>query len=573
MSTFELNMKALLLSIIFFIILLPVLNAQTSIDSINKESIYSPPLNIPLILAGNFGELRSNHFHSGLDIKTQQREGLMIKTIADGYVSRIKISPWGYGKVLYIKHANGVSSVYAHLQKFSPEIEAYIKDEQYQKKTFTLDLYLSKNKIQVFKDSLIAYSGNTGGSTAPHLHFEMRKSGSGIALNPLLFNNSIKDQTPPELEKIFVYPIEEGSHVNGSEKKVQLTYKKQIDGTYLASPIKTKGSFSFGVKAYDRQDLAANKNGVYMYSLFKNDTLVSRIHFNEFSFYETRYINTLIDYEHLIKYGERVLLLYKTPSNPLSVFNAISNKGVVSLNLNEKSTLKLELRDLDGNTTKLIIPVSASLENAVVKKKVIKTPYPIYYKNPAHFKFETTSLYFPAKSFYQNLYLEITEKQDTIKVHNSKVPMHKDFTVSFKPKANPYSEKTYIGYQLYKNKVVYSPTKRDNGWLSTKSKKLGTYLLQKDSIAPIIKARNFKANQNIKNYQFLSLSIKDAQSGIKSYNAFLNNQWILMEYEPKNNTITHHISERTPLTKTNILEVIVIDMLNNISTYSTTLTK
>jgi hypothetical protein len=120
---------------------------------------------------------------------------------------------------------------------------------------------------------------------------------------------------------------------------------------------------------------------------------------------------------------------------------------------------------------------------------------------------------------------------------------------------------------------VYSPTKRDDGWLSTKSKKLGTYLLQKDSIAPIIKARNFKANQNIKNYQFLSLSIKDAQSGIKSYNAFLNNQWILMEYEPKNNTITHHISERTPLTKTNILEVIVIDMLNNISTYSTTLTK
>ena len=182
-------MKTTIASLFFFI---SICNGQSNYP----QNYFSSPLDIDLILSGSFAELRNNHFHSGLDIKTQGREGLKIYASASGYVSRIKISRYGYGKALYIKHPNGYTSVYAHLQKFSPEIEAYVKKRQYQGETFELELFPKAGILKVLDRQLIAFSGNTGGSGGPHLHFEIRDN-QERPLNPLTFGFDIKDTTPP----------------------------------------------------------------------------------------------------------------------------------------------------------------------------------------------------------------------------------------------------------------------------------------------------------------------------------------------------------------------------------------
>ena len=320
---------------VYFFIILGILFGQTfAQEALNKnasDSLYSRPLNIPLLLAGNFGELRSDHFHSGLDIKTKHQQGLKVFSIADGYISRIKISHWGYGKALYVNHYNGTTSVYAHLQKFSPEIENFVQEKQYANKSFTIQLFPKKDSLKVNKEVPIAYSGNSGGSTSPHLHFEMRKTGTPIAINPLQFSYEVLDKTPPTLQKLFAYPIGQNSHVNKSENKVQISFKRTPEGIYQANPIEVKGSFYIGVKGYDRQELTANKNGIYHYKLSVNDTLNAEIKLDQISFNETKGINTLIDYPHLIKNRERIVQIFQQNKKTLSIFKSLKNKGIISL--------------------------------------------------------------------------------------------------------------------------------------------------------------------------------------------------------------------------------------------------
>src|SRR6056297_2149755 len=221
------------------------------------QDYFRSPLDIPIILAGTFGELRSNHFHAGIDIKTQQREGLPVYGIGDGTITRIKVSLWGYGKVIYIAHPNGYTSVYGHLQKFSPRIEEYIKKLQYSKKSYEVEVFPNYGELKIEKGELIAYSGNTGGSAGPHLHFEIRSSISEKPTNPLLYGIDVADATNPTLEKLFVYPLSESSRVNQSAEKIQVNFSRQSDGSYLADKVNALGKIGIGFVGYDRLDLAA----------------------------------------------------------------------------------------------------------------------------------------------------------------------------------------------------------------------------------------------------------------------------------------------------------------------------
>lgn len=560
--------------LIIFLLFLPhLIVAQNTIKQEVSDSLYTPPLKIPLLLAGNFGELRSDHFHAGLDIKTKHQQGLKVFPTANGYVSRIKISHWGYGKVLYVTHYNGTTSVYAHLQKFSPKIESFVQEKQYSKKSYTIHLFPKKEQIKVFKDSVIAYSGNTGGSSAPHLHFEMRKTGTAIALNPLKYPFNVLDNTPPTIQKLYAYPWGKDNHINKSEHKVQLRFKKTTEGNYQASPIHAKGSFYIGVKGYDRQELTANKNGIYQYSISQDNELLSEVFLDQFSFNETKEINTLIDYPHLIKNRERIVQLFQDSQKPLSIFKTIKNKGLIKVLPQDTSSVKITLADLNNNSTTIIIPVIGVNDSSVIKRKVLKTPFPIRYNKPAHYKLKYASLYFPSNTFYKDVYLEIEAKKDTLKVHKPMWPIKKSFTLNFNPENTSFSKYSYIAYALSPKKFIYNNTKKEDGWLSTKTNKLGTYVIKQDSIAPSVRPKNFKNNQNIKNYKFLSLEIKDLETGVKSYTASINGRWILMEYEPKTNTITHHIGTRTLLQKDNELVVEVEDMVGNKKTYTATLKK
>ena len=279
---------------------------------------FGNPLEIGTILAGTFGELRSNHFHAGLDIKTQQREGLKVFATAEGHVSRIKISPWGYGKAIYIEHPNGYTTVYGHLKYFAPEIEAYIKEQQYKKESFAIELFPTKDILNVTKNQLIAYSGNTGGSGGPHLHYEIRDSRQH-PMNPMLFGHHVKDTSKPRVNAVYAYSLTDSSQVNHHNDRVKIKLTKGKDGNYLAETVHASGIIGLGVNTYDKQDLAHNKNGVYNIKTYINGKQNYELDFKKFSFNESRHLNQLIDYSYFKKHKSRIQKLFKNASNPLSI--------------------------------------------------------------------------------------------------------------------------------------------------------------------------------------------------------------------------------------------------------------
>jgi hypothetical protein len=534
------------------------------------KDAFRSPLDIPLILAGTFGELRSNHFHSGIDIKTQQRQGLPVYTIADGTVTRIKVSHWGYGKALYVAHPNGYTSVYAHLQKFSPEIEAYVKEVQYQKRSYEIEVFPEYGQLKVYKDSLVAYTGNTGGSSGPHLHFEIRSSLSEKPTNPLLYGLEVRDATNPTLEALYAYPISSDAVVNQSEERVQIPLNRQADGTYLATEVKAVGTIGFGVAAFDRQDLAANQNGLYELEQKVNGKVTSAFDFDDFSFGETRLINTLIDYEYLSKYRRRIQRCFRVNGNGLSIYKVLENDGKITVQPGLNYSVEISLKDLAGNSTRVIIPIEGTREAPQQTREKFISEHYIAAVKPNNFDLGKAKVYFPANTFYEDFYIDLKSVGDTITIHNNTVPVHKNFTVSFH--TDEYDESflksAFIARLDEKMRPDYNKTYKRGNTFSIRTRALGTYTLVADTVPPSVRPRNFKSKQWLNNYKYLSLTISDDLSGIASYEATLNGEWILMEYEPKNRTITYNFDDKILDKKQCDLKVVVTDNVGNSTTFT-----
>ena len=535
------------------------------------KDAFGSPLDIPLILAGTFGELRSNHFHSGIDIKTQQRQGLPVYAIGNGSVTRIKVSLWGYGKVLYIAHPNGYTSVYGHLQKFSPEIEEYIKKIQYQKKSYEVEVFPDYGKIKIEKGKVIAFSGNTGGSSGPHLHFEIRSSISGKPTNPLLYGLEVRDATDPVLEKLYGYPLSGNTQINQSANKVQINFKKQKDGTFLADKVTAAGTIGFGFIGYDRQDMAANKNGVYSVQQLVNGKVYTDYDFESFSFSETRYINTLIDYSHYGKYRQKIQRCFKVSENRLSIYNTLHNDGKVVVREGLSYTVEILIKDLEGNLTKVLIPIEGKRDTVKIEKSSENTDNYIIAKKPNNYNLGAAKVYFPANTFYNDFYIDLKKGKDTVTIHNNRIPAHRNFTITFD--VSKYSqeqrEQLFIARLDKKSEPSYASTYKRGTTFTTRTRNLGTYALAKDTIPPKVSPKNFKEKQWLNNYRYLSLQIADDLSGINTYSATLNGKWILMEYEPKKSTLIYTFDDSILDKKQYELKVVVTDNVGNKATYIT----
>ena len=341
-----------------FTILLSFASIINSSQESYPQNYFTKPLDNTLILSGNFGELRSNHFHSGIDIKTQKKEGLAVYSSADGSVSRVKISHGGFGKALYIDHPNGFTTVYGHLKNFSEKIEDYVKKIQYEKKMYEVDLYLNKKDLVVKQNEIIAFSGNTGGSTGPHLHYEIRSSANQKPLNPLLFGLNVDDSKRPEIKSIYLYNnLDLNNYRSINPNKLNL--KKVNDSIYITSEAFVENKFGFGVNIFDRQDLANNKNGVYKILSFVDNNLVSSIKFDAFSFEESILINTLIDYKHYSQTKEKIIKLFKTKGNKLSIYDKHIYEFIDSNLI--KSEYRIKLSDLKNNNIYIVIPLKKLL--------------------------------------------------------------------------------------------------------------------------------------------------------------------------------------------------------------------
>jgi len=544
------------------------LNAQNNYP----QDYFGNPLDVTLVLSGTFAELRANHFHSGMDIKTQQRVGLNVLASADGFVSRIKVSHFGYGKALYLTHPNGYTTVYAHLQKFAPGIEALVKKEQYEKESYEVEFFPNLQDVLVEKGEIIAYSGNSGGSGGPHLHYEIRDKGER-PINPMLFGIDIKDTTKPLIRSVYAYPIGDSSYVNNSREKQKLRLIPQPGGDYAIESIEAFGSIGFGIVANDRQDLASNRNGLYNIQSFYNGNKNFEIDFSRFSFSETKHLNRLIDYGEFKTNKQRIQKLFVESNNPLSLYKDVENNGFINVIDSTSSIYKVRIKDYKNNDSWLTINIKGVKIQDLKPITNQTTPYYIYSDQLTTLKEENVTIEIFKDTFYDNFYIDFEVSNDTLKLGKDVRPMRKSFKINYD--ISNYAEedksKLYIaelvGYYQY---PAYSRTKRDGNILTTYTKYLGNYALTLDTLAPTIKPINFQNGKWLSKFRFLKVKIQDKLSGISNYRATVNGKWILMEYDYKTKTLTHDFNDNIITETKNNLKIIVTDNVGNNSTFEAT---
>lgn len=536
------------------------------------QDYFRNPLDVTLVLSGTFAELRSNHFHSGLDLKTQQRTGLDIFAAAEGYVSRIKISHFGYGKALYITHPNGYVTVYAHLKQFAPAIEKYIKAKQYEQESYEIEVFPTPEELPITKDQIVALSGNSGSSGGPHLHFEIRDN-EERPINPMLFGIDIKDTKQPVVKAIYAYPKNRTSHVNDVKTRKELRLIPNKNGDYSVEPIEAFGDIGFGVVSYDQQDLAHNKNGVSNIQTFFNGNKNFEMDFKRFSFDETKHLNRYIDFEIYKTEKSRVQKLFVQSGNTLSMLNDVTNNGYIRVEDSTASVYKIRIRDFKGNETWVNIPIKGKKAKERLEHYELQPNYYVQADEPFRLEDKSVSVYFPENTFYDNFYIDFAVSSDTLTLHKDVIPLMKNCTISYN--IENYSEedksKLFIAklYGYYK-KPYYVNTTRQGNFLTARTKSLGTFTLASDTISPTIKPLNFQDGKWLSKSKYLKLKIDDDLSGISNYRATINGKWILMEYDYKKDTLTYSFEDDVISATENNLKVIVIDNIGNSSTFEAT---
>ncbi|MBD3863916.1 M23 family metallopeptidase [Olleya marilimosa] len=538
-------------------------------QNIYPQDYFRSPLDIELVLSGTFAELRSNHFHSGLDIKTKQREGLSVYATASGYISRIKISHYGYGKAIYITHPNGYVTVHGHLQRFSDKVEAYVKKHQYEKESFEIELFPDINDLIVTKGEVFAYTGNTGGSGGPHLHFEIRDN-QERPINPLLFGLKVKDTKKPIVKSVYAYPINELSHVNGSNLKQKLRVIPQQNGDYKVEDLTAYGKIGFAINTIDQQDLAANKNGVYKIETFYNGAQNFTIDFKKFSFDETKHLNRLIDYKHYKDEKERLQKLYLDTNNPLSLYKEKIDDGYLVIYDTVSNVYKVKISDFEGNETNIDINIKGVEKQPNDVASNFTSPYYIKSSEAMVLEDQNIKVEFPKETFYDDFFIDFKVSGDTLKLHENNLASKKYFTINYDVSHyNPEDLKqVYIARLVgWNNFLSYSSTQRKDNTLFTRTKNLGTYCLARDTVNPTITPVSFKDGQWLSKYRFLKVKIDDEHTGISNYRATLNGQWILMEYDYKKKTLTYDFNDKVVTDTKNNLKIIVTDNVGNSTTF------
>jgi hypothetical protein len=550
----------------FLVLFASIVSAQSHYP----KDYFRLPLDIPIQLSGNFGELRPNHFHAGFDFKTNQQEGLNVYAAADGYVSRIKISTNGYGKAIYITHPNGFSTVYGHLQKANGKIQDKILELQYSEKSYEIEAYFKPDELPVKKGDVIAISGNTGGSDGPHLHFEVRDNKTEEIINPLFFGLELKDHKNPVISNLLVYPIDSQSVANESKRPVLLSMSLQKDGTYLSEKVFATGRIGFGINTYDADDVSYNPNGVYKTQLFSNGKPIFGYEFDQMIFDEARYVNTLIDYTRYKKTHLRIQKLFmKQPYRWSNIYQNVDN-GISNITPNFISSQRIIVSDYQENKTIINIPIEYSAKPAVILEDIKPTKYFIKAKADANFEKENVSVFFPAGTFYDDFYLNFDVKKEILYLHEDVVPAHSFFNISFEDKKSSDVEKKKMFIAtLNGTKLSYNATKLVGNIFTCKTKTFGQFIIAKDTIAPKITTAKSIEGKWLTDKISIQLIVSDDLSGVKTYNGYINDKWVLFEYEPKTKKLTHYFDNKLLLEGQNKLKVEVSDNVGNSAIFET----
>ena len=543
---------------------------------IAQQRYYSDPVKIPLLLSGSFAELRSNHFHSGIDIKTQGTTGLPVYAVADGYISRIVVSPTGYGHALYINHPNGTTTVYGHLNSFSPEIEKYVKDKQYEKHSFRVDLQIPSYLFPVKQDEEIAKSGNSGSSGGPHLHFEIRDTKTEEPLNPLNFGFPVKDDVAPKIFSVLLVPISDTSHVAFSHtpKSYPVVF---YDGKYHLKnnpTIPVWGEIGVAVQTNDYFNDTYNKCGINLLRMSFNNEEQFSFTLNRFSFSNTRYLNSHIVYSQYKKVQRRYIKTWIDPGNKLPIYTHNGSGGLFIPKNEQNGSVEIVLQDSYENTS--VLNFSVVGKRAAVTDNSINGELFTYNKDN-RFVNDSARVEIPAGALYSNFRFEYSTEpasddfySDYHFFHNNTVPLHTNATIALRTNGLPeYLQSKVVMAYVHPVTGEFSAAggRYENGWVTTETRNLGVYAVTVDTIPPEIKPLSIADNKLTESSR-IRFKITDDLAGIQTIEGLLDGKWALFEYDPKTATITHYFDrERFELGKSHTFKLTISDYRNNSAVY------
>jgi hypothetical protein len=606
-------LKKSILVIFLSLIILNIQAQKTQLDYPKGYFLFPINPNQQNYLAGGMGDLRSDHFHAGIDIKTQGREGFPVYATGDGYISEVRVQTSGYGNVIFITHPNGFISVYGHLQTFSEPLKSYVNKKRIESQTFEIKLNFQPNQFEVARGQIIGLSGNTGGSGGPHLHFEIRDNRNNI-LNPLNFGfKEIQDNLPPVFQQLIIKTLNIDSRVNGEFGKKLFYPIKQSDGSYsINQPITANGEIGLEMLSVDKMNGTNNSNGITCAELFVDNEEVYYSHLEQFPNEVSHDINVHNDYEIEQTRGNRFQKLFQDDGNDeLPIYKPSISKGKLSINDGKLHQVCIKLWDayengstinftiigntiepsktVNSNTLPIIISYSIEENTFVIKARNLKTinsiaslkfaksiiDLPINYvkNNEAtylwdlkkglpdsiiiddiaratnlrqiitpnrieSFESDRVNVNFDERSLYDTLYLETELKTNLFKIGENTIPLKGKIAVKISPEfqvINP--DKTSVYYKS-KNDRNFIKTTWNNNQAQFEARRLGNFEILTDTIPP-------KANIISKNPKEFSMRIGDNLSGVKSFKAYVNNEFILTEYDAKQSKLWSVKSDST----------------------------
>jgi hypothetical protein len=516
------------------------------------KGYFRNPLGIPMTLAGNFGELRPNHYHMGIDIKTNQRENLPVYAAAEGYISRIKIEPAGFGRAIYITHPNGYTTLYAHLNNFAAKIDAYVKQQQYARESWKIQLDVPPGMFPVKRGEFIAFSGSTGGSQAPHVHFEIRRTEDDMNQNPLLFGLPLVDNVKPRILRLGVYDRTRSVYEQAPRlfpvKPVTPSSCTTIPGIIkVGAPV-----VSLAISAYDTQTGSSNQNGIYEATLTVNDKDEESFRMNNISYNGTRYVNAHIDYRYKTLGGGYLQHLSELPGYLNSIYTNGDTHGVLDISDGDIYDIAIDVTDATGNLSELKTMIQYDPAKVTQAQTPGKMFYPLMLDG---YETENCEFYIGEKCLYDSVHIRYSSFtsgdpsviSDVHVIGTPYIPLQDSFLVRIKPLASvPDDDKNLTVMQWSAGgKTSVQKVRWQHDWAFARFRDFGNFQLVVDSDPPVIVPTNFADGSDLSKAVRIIFNVKDNLKSIKNVRAELDGQWLRFTND-KSMSFIYNIDEKCP---------------------------